>query len=106
MLLKLSRVVAGLAFSFAVGCGSPSNLDLCNALCDEIQRCVNPDVAAQANCHNACTNNSGALSDQDKKEDMMCSNSGKRRSETLDCYHKDCSQVVGCISMVEGCINR
>lgn len=97
-------LLAGALVVLLVGCGAPSNVDLCHATCDSGRRCGLLSDPLAANCHQSCQNNHGALTDQDRREDRECRNAGAIRQQKMSCLTSDCNKVVRCLSQVDGCI--
>ena len=87
-----------------LGCGAPSNFDLCHAGCEQARRCGASSDADAANCHTGCDNNKGALTDKDARDDRECRNAGARRQQAMSCLTGECNKVVQCGLQIEGCI--
>ncbi len=86
MNLKLSRIVAILAVSFAAACGAPGAYDICNASCDAAKRCGYANDVTTTNCHNNCDTNKGSAADDDARLAKKCKNSGDIRKAELACF--------------------
>ncbi|MCS6914448.1 MAG: hypothetical protein RMK29_06945 [Myxococcales bacterium] len=100
----MQTTLAACALVVLLGCGAPSNVDLCHATCDSSRRCGLVSDSAAANCRQACENNRGALMDQDRREDRECRNAGVIRQQKMNCLTSDCNKVAQCLARVDGCI--
>lgn len=86
-----------LPLSLLAACGSPSGYDICNINCEYLKKCVGQTDTQLANCHTACENTKGTLTDADAALARDCKNAGDIRRAQADCYTLACLETPGCL---------
>lgn len=92
----LSSLVAAVALCLVAGCGaSQTDLNVCNANCDNEKKCGRGTDVSLMNCHTGCNNLAGLHAQADQTLGMNCTNVGQIRQEQLDCLNNSdaCSQT-------------
>lgn len=106
----LRSALALAAVCAAIGCGSPSRLDVCYAGCDAAYRCGVTTQVQSTNCRNDCTANSGKYSDEDRDLASKCANAGDIRSKQISCLNAASACNVGslatCMISAVECVNK
>ena len=108
----LRSLVAGVALCLAAGCGDPpTDLNICNANCENEKKCGRGTDVSLANCHTGCNNLAGLHAQADQTLGMNCTNVPQIRQQELDCLGNTdaCSQVAlaACQATAIGnCIKR
>jgi hypothetical protein len=86
MMTTIQALVAVFSFSLLAGCGGgATDLDVCNANCDNEKKCGRANDVQLANCHTGCNNYAGLHAQADQTLSMSCSNVPTLRSQELAC---------------------
>ena len=90
MTMTIKRTLVALAAMFALysaaGCGSSvTDLEICNANCDNDKKCGRKNDTETQNCHKTCNDNAGFHAQADIDLAARCSNSSSIRQAELNC---------------------
>lgn len=82
----LVAVLAAFALYSAAGCSSAvTDLEVCNANCDNDKKCGRKNDTETTNCHTTCNNAAGLHAQADIDLAARCANANAIRQAELDC---------------------
>ena len=88
-----------LTAGLTVGCGGAvTDLQICNANCDNDKKCGRKNDVETANCHTDCNSKAGLHAQADQDLAANCSNSNEIRQQELNCL----SNTDACTSLQPG----
>lgn len=75
-----------LTAGLTAGCGGPvTDLQICNANCDNDKKCGRKNDTETANCHTDCNNAAGIHAQNDINLAATCTNANDIRQQELNC---------------------
>lgn len=92
----LVALIAALALHSAAGCSSAvTDLEVCNANCDNDKKCGRKNDTETTNCHTSCNNAAGLHAQADIDLSARCANANDIRQQELNCLNNSDSCTPG-----------